>query len=279
MTIVRRQIEVEGIRLDLLEGGQGDGLIFLHGLAASNAIWQGVLGSFAERWRVVAPDLPGHGRSEKPDVAYTMDFYARIVRELGRVLGLGTAVVVGNSMGGQVAVRLALAEPAFVRALVLVAPAGNWGPLLAPVGWVLERVLPPSVLRWALPRAAERCFANPELAALQARQGLLTQWLAAPDAEAFLRAVSRSLGGVLAEGTAGRLAEVRQLVLLVWGREDRMVPASVAERLLARLPNARLAMIEGAGHLPMIERPDEFCRVLGEFLATVEAAPLAAAQE
>jgi len=77
-------IEVDGIRLQYAEAGDGPALIFLHGLSATHANWEFTLPAFADRWRVIAPDLPGHGGSAKPDAPYTIDFYAGVVRSLGR---------------------------------------------------------------------------------------------------------------------------------------------------------------------------------------------------
>src|SRR5207248_9043217 len=130
-----RDIDVDGIHLHYTEAGDGPALVFLHGLGATHANWEFTLPAFADRWRVIAPDLPGHGGSAKPDAPYTIDFYAGVVRSLGRELGVREAVVVGNSLGGQIALELGLSYPTWTRALVLAAPAGGFASAVRTFGW------------------------------------------------------------------------------------------------------------------------------------------------
>src|SRR4030095_1913788 len=88
-------------RLRVAEAGQGPALTLVHGLAASHAVGELTLAAFAERWRVIAPDLPGHGESDKPDAPYTIDFFAGMVRSLARELGVREAGLARRSLGGQ----------------------------------------------------------------------------------------------------------------------------------------------------------------------------------
>src|SRR5262249_50704529 len=97
-----RDIDADGIRLHYAEAGEGPAVVLLHGLSATHANWEYTIPEFADRWRVVAPDLPGHGRSAKPDAPYTIDFYAGVVRSLRRELRLPDANVLGNSPGGPI---------------------------------------------------------------------------------------------------------------------------------------------------------------------------------
>src|SRR5262249_26103593 len=96
------EITVDGLRIHYAEEGSGPALILLHGLSANHANFEYTIPAFADRWRVIAPDLPGHGRSGKPDAPYTIDFHAGVIRSLGRELGVSEAVVMGNSLGGQI---------------------------------------------------------------------------------------------------------------------------------------------------------------------------------
>src|SRR5207249_3123071 len=109
--------------------------------------------AFADRWRVIAPDLPGHGWSAKPDAPYTMDFYAGVIRSLGRELGITEAVIVGNSLGGQIAIEIGISYPRWARALVLVAPAGGFGMPIRTLRWLIGAAARPPLLRIALPLA------------------------------------------------------------------------------------------------------------------------------
>jgi len=272
MMVTTRDIVVDGIRLHVAEAGEGPALVLLHGLSATHANWEHTIPAFAGRWRVIAPDLPGHGQSAKPDAPYTIDFYAGVIRSLGRELGLGEAVVVGNSLGGQIAIELALAYPAWTRALVLAAPAGGFGPLRT-LGWALGAATRPGVLRLTLPRTLDRCFHDRAQPALEMRRRILAERLVAADFPHFARAVSRSIAGALA-GSGQPLHRLTQPTLLVWGRDDRVLPLWGSRWVLRAVPHARFVPLERCGHLPMLERPHEFNRLVTEFLRAVEAAPL-----
>ena len=269
-------IEVDGIRLQYAEAGDGPALVFLHGLSATHANWEFTLPAFADRWRVIAPDLPGHGGSAKPDAPYTIDFYAGVVRSLGRELGVREAVVVGNSLGGQIALELAIAYPVWTRAVVLVAPAGGWGLPVQTMRWLVARAARPGLLRVALPWALDRCVYDRSTAVCAERRRILAERLAHDDYPSFARAVARSLHGSMA--ATQPIERVNQPTLLVWGREDRLVALAQSKRLARAMPHARLAVLDRCGHLPQVERPVEFNRILADFLRAVEAAPLRGAR-
>ena len=124
----------------------------------------------------------------------------------------------------------------------------------------------------ALPWALDRCFHDPSGPACERRRRLLAERLASDDYPAFARAVSRSIVGALA-GARQPLAALTQPTLVVWGRHDRIIRPAASQRLLRNVPQARLAMLERSGHLPMVEQPDAFNRLMTEFLAAVDAAP------
>src|SRR5438552_1837315 len=268
-----RDITVDGIRIHVAEAGEGRALILLHGLTATHANWELTIPAFADRWRVIAPDLPGHGRSAKPDAPYTVDFYAGVIRSLGRELGVPEAVVIGNSLGGQIALELAVSYPQWTRALVLAAPAGGFGASVKALRWAVGAAARPEVLRVALPWAFERCVYDPSLPVCALRRRILTELLADEDYPSFARAVARSLRGSLA-ASRQPLEDVRQPTLLVWGRDDRMVALAGSRRLMRAVPHARLAVLDRCGHLPMLEQAERFNRVVEEFLRAVDAAPL-----
>ena len=273
----KRTIHVDGIPLHVAEAGEGPALVLLHGLSATHVNWERTMPAFADRWRVVAPDLPGHGRSGKPDAPYTIDFYAGIVRSLGRELGIKEAVIAGNSLGGQIAVELALTYSAWTRALVLVAPAGRFNLGLRAISSAIGAAATERVLRATLPRALDRCFFDPADDALDARRKVLAALMASDEFPAFARAVARSLAGALAAGRQP-LERLTQPTLVVWGREDRVVGFGGSRRLVDRVPHARLVLFERCGHLPMLEHPDRFNATLTEFLRAVDAAPLPGAR-
>ncbi|HYR96995.1 MAG TPA: alpha/beta fold hydrolase [Candidatus Binatus sp.] len=272
-----REITVDGIRIHFAEAGEGPALVLLHGLSATHANWEFTIPAFADRWRVIAPDLPGHGRSAKPDAPYTIDFHAGMIRSLGRELGIPEAVVVGNSLGGQIAIELALSYPTWTRALVLAAPAGGFGTSVQALRWAIGAAARPGLLRLALPWALDRSVFDPSKPACEERRRILAERLAHEDYPSFARAVNRSLLGSIAAGRQP-LRRLTQPTLLVWGRHDRLVALSGSRRLLREVPHARLAVLESCGHLPMLEQAQRFNRAVADFLRAVDAAPLNSAR-
>ena len=276
MSAFARDVVADGVRLRVLEAGRGPAVLLLHGLSASNAVWEHVVDELADRYRVVAPDLPGHGESDKPDAPYTIDFYAGVVRTLARELDIESAVVAGNSLGGKIALELACWYPRFVRALVLAAPAGEYARGLRPFGRAIQVLSRPAVMRLALERALEQTFYDRARIGHLTRSKILGARLTAADFPAFARAIARSVGGVLAADPQP-LHRVVQPVLAVWGREDRIVPAYRSRHLVRAIPHARLRVIDHCGHMAMLEQPGEFNRHLIEFLGELEVASAAAA--
>ncbi len=262
----RYDVAVDGLQIHLAEAGEGPPLLLLHGLGVTHETWAPTIAALAARWRVIAPDLPGHGRSSKPDAPYTIDFFAGVVRSLGRALGVEQAVVIGNSMGGRIALELAIAYPRFVRALVLAAPATDFAPIGRVLAALMDVVVRPGVLRVALPRAMAWGVYDPRAVPTLPRP---TVALAREDFLHHARAVRRSLAGVLAAESPD-LARVTQPVQLVWGEQDRLVPALFGRGLRRRLPHARLAVLPRCGHFPMLERPAEFHRLTTDFLRDLE---------
>ncbi|MFL5802317.1 MAG: alpha/beta fold hydrolase [Roseiflexaceae bacterium] len=274
-----RTIAAGGPRLHYYDAGAGAGppLVLLHGLGDEADTWRHVLPRLAARRRVIAPDLPGFGRSDKPRRAYTTAFFARTIAALLAELGIARAELVGSSMGALVAQRLALARPALVERLALI----GGGMALTP-----ERVPPPVWLfllpgmgelsYTALRRSQDEAYATlrpyyhdldalPEQDRTFLRERVWARVWSAGQRRAFLSAL-RWLAIDQATRAATfreRLAQLRIPTLLIWGEHDVIAPRARAEALLELLPDARLRIIAGSGHLPQQERPDELLEALG----------------
>src|SRR5207237_2080090 len=126
---------------------------------------------------VCAPAPPAHGKSGKHDAPYTIDFYAGVIRSLGRELGVREAVVMGNSLGGQIALELALSYPVWTRALVLAAPAGGFSTALRAFGPLIGAGAHPALLRSILPRSLARSFYDSACPDYEARRAILAERL------------------------------------------------------------------------------------------------------
>lgn len=241
-------------------------LVFLHGLGGSQATWMTLLADLVDRYRVAAFDLPGHGQSDKPDPAaadYSVAGLTTTVIQGIEALGLEPVVLVGHSLGGAIAMRIALERPEIVRGLVLVDSAGV-GDEINPE--LLDRVEAEPTKdearrllelffenkRWVLERGVEEMY--------RARSS--------PGADAAMRAAadaSFSRDGQRI-GLADRMGDISLPTLVVWGERDRVIPATQAGTAASTIPGAWLEIIEGVGHVPQVEASAELARLLDRFL-------------
>jgi len=268
-----------GPQLHYYDAGTAAGppLVLIHGLGDEADTWRHVLPQLAARRRVIAPDLPGFGRSDKPHRAYTTAFFARTIAALLAQLGIARAEIVGSSMGAVVAQRLALARPALVERLALI---GGGMPITH------ERIPPPLWLfllpglgelsYTSLRRSQDEAYATlrpyyrdldglPEDDRAFLRERVWARVWSAGQRRAFLSAL-RWLAIDQATRAAAfrqRLARLHTPTLLLWGEHDLIASRARAEALQALLPDARLQLIPGSGHLPQQERPEALVEALG----------------
>lgn len=250
--------------------------LLLHGYGGSMFTWRHWAPRLARRGHVVRIDLKGHGRAPKPpDGRYAPADHAELVHALIERHDLGTLTLIGHSLGGGVALLVALRlierERSRLRRIVLVASAA-YEQRLPPVVWfaryprlmsMLLRAIGPELVVGAVLRSIVYDPSRVEEEQVRA----YAEPLASPAAvralcDAALRIVPRGLDRLTA-----RYRELDVPALLLWGRHDRVVPLEVGERLARELPNARLHVLERCGHLPPEELPDESYAVLERFLA------------
>ncbi len=276
MAIEEHTIDVGGLTTRYFAAGTGPPLVLLHGDGESAFDWSWTLPVLTRTHRVYAPDLPGSGDTAKPAADYSPAFLERFVASFLDAVEVGQAAVVGSSLGGLVALRLALSEPSRVSALVLVASSGlgravNLGlsALVIPgygdlaVGWAgtaagaAQRARSRARLLFARPGRAPKAWVS-EQYRLARTPGFLAAQLAA------LRAELDPLGQ--REVLLDELPRLPMPTLLVWGERDRVLPVSQARPALARLQKGSLEIIPDCGHLPHVEWPDRFVEALGGFL-------------
>lgn len=249
-------------KLRTLRAGRGDTTVFLlHGFGESLFTWRAIVDPLAVHHRVVAVDLPGFGGSSKPDAIYSVDsMTARLSDFLDRHIR-GPVIVVGHSMGGQLAAALALARPDRIHAAVLIAPAG-FGLGLAGVADSISAEKA-TAIGWYL---ASRAMLLPEHD---------NEWLEEPDSAAgyslmtdpnYRRATARLLEEFDFRSLRARFQDIRQPVLLIWGTLDPVIPSVLADSIMALLPCARLARLEGSLHRPQVETPDTVTSLVSSFL-------------
>jgi pimeloyl-ACP methyl ester carboxylesterase/putative sterol carrier protein len=276
------QIEVEAGEhvLSAYSVGEGPPVVMFHGLGGTKISLLPLLPALAAGHRVVVPDLPGHGESSKPvRTDYTPRYYARAVRRLMDALGLDRAVVLGNSLGGRVALELAVRSPDRVRALALLAPAVPGFRVRYVLGFA--RVIPtelgsipfPIREKW-MKAAVRRLMGDPSRLPPAGYDAAAEEFIRIYRAPEARMAFFDSLRHLLIDPPRpfwARMRHVRVPTLIVWGTEDRLVPVRLAPRLADTLPRAELQVLSGVGHVPQFEAPEETTTAVVRFLAGLES--------
>jgi pimeloyl-ACP methyl ester carboxylesterase len=263
-----RDTLVAGVRWRSREAeGEGDPLLFVHGLLASSAMWKRVLASAGGGRPGIAVDLPGFGGSDRPwPWDYTVEGQAGSLEAFMDARGIARAVLVGNSLGGAATMLLAATRPDRVTALVLVDAASA----RTPVPWPVAVLRTPVLGELALALTTRTTVKIGLRRRVYARASNVTRE-AVDDAWLPLRIPGTRRAALKAIRTdprrfLGLEARVSVPTLVVWGEEDRMIPVAEGRRLAGAIPNARLAVIADAGHMPQREQPERFAAAVREFL-------------
>jgi len=278
-----RHVRIHGHDVRYRMAGEGPVLLLIHGMAGSSRTWLEVMRLLARDYTVVAPDLLGHGESAKPLGDYSLGAYASGLRDLLMgALGVERATLVGQSLGGGVAMQLAYQHPELCDRLVLVASGG----LGREVSWVLRALAVPGA-EWVIPplfpRAArragdrvmrffrERGVRAPHIAEMWSAYASLTE---TPNRRAFIRTVRAVIDpGGQTVSARDRLYLADQVpTLIVWGDRDDIIPVAHARAAHELLPASRLEIFEGAGHFLHVEQPLRFAELLRDFVASTEPA-------
>jgi pimeloyl-ACP methyl ester carboxylesterase len=247
-------VEVDGCRTHLRRGGSGEPLLFLHGASGASAVLP-FMEKLAQRFEVLVPEHPGYGLSDEPawldnihDVAYFyLDFLER--------LDLHKTILVGNSLGGWIAMEMAVRDTSRIKSLVLVSPAGISAPHVQPADTFL--MSPEELARHLFhdPRLAEARLADP------ATPEALDIALKNRHTTARLAWEPRFHDPHLPKW----LHRIGVPVQIIWGEQDRILPVGFANELKRMIPAAQLHVMRDAGHLPHVEKPQEFCDLVAGF--------------
>ena len=279
----QHRLRIDGREANYVELGEGPALVFIHGLGASWQSWLEQMPEFGASHRVVAMDLPGFGYSESPSEDISIEYYARWTARFMDVLGIESAAVVGNSMGGFVSAELAIKFPERVQRLVFVSAAIFWQNRRRAQPLVQLARMSDAVVARALVRATDDIATRRRLryAALASAGFRYPQYVSDELAHEMVRSARRTDGFLPAlEALAGydleeELPKISCPTLIVWGANDQLVSVKDAERLEDLIPDSRREVFERTGHVAMLERPERFNRLVQEFLAEAPAAELA----
>lgn len=251
----RHLVNVDGLRLSVLEAGTGDPIIFVHGVVTTSNIFPKYVGAYAPDFRGIAVDLRGYGDSEKPATGFTIERFARDLIGLADALEIEKAVWVGVSMGGMILQQLALDHPERVRALVLVSTTDGAMILdqdIPTIGHsrdyreVSKRMIVESFPAGTLPKTYQ-----PLLERIPTWNGTV---------------IREALTSMSQFHVHGRLSAIAVPTLIMVGAKDDVATPAIAMGIQGQIPGAQLVEFN-TGHFMMAEDPDRFRIVLGDFLA------------
>jgi pimeloyl-ACP methyl ester carboxylesterase len=245
-------IEAAVARFRWLERGDGESVVLLHGLMGEMDHWDSTLEALGDFCRPIALELPIFDPGQA-DVS--VPGLADHVRHFMERLELSPSVVVGNSLGGHVAIELALAQPGWVAGLILTGSSGLFER-------TFTRKVPHRPTAGYVRARMEEIFYDPTLVTpewVESIQRMVTTPRLALRVLRAARAAKR-------HNVEERLGDIRVPTLIVWGKDDRITPPEVAERFHTRIPDAQLVYLPNCGHAPMLERPESFNAVVREWL-------------
>ncbi len=267
---VTRDVTARGVRIRVTEAGEGTPLVLIHGFLVSHLAFDDIIDELARSFYVIAPDLPGFGESEKPNPSrypYSVESFAEAVADLISAYGVGRACVLGHDLGGAVGITLAAHYAELVTRLVVVGPLCYpypphrklRAPLLPVIGGTIFKQL-----------CGRRFFRNYFKDAVfsdgthmpHSRIDEFYRMFNTPSARESAYAVMRNM--LDTRPTGARISRIRRPTLVVWGRNDEIIPPAFAPKLAREVPDARLHLLD-AGHSPHEEQPAEFVAVVREF--------------
>lgn len=267
------RVELPGATVNYAEIGEGEPILFVHGLAGCWQNWLENLPHFGRTHRAIALDLPGFGESPMPSWPIEMPAYGRLIHDFCEKLGIDrVAALVGNSMGGFVSTEAVIERPSRFDRLVLVSAAGisfaeAEGRRIEARVRMFEAVVPAMSSwrrRWVTrPRARELAFGNVFHYPDRIRPELLLEQIDPSVRSPGFPDAIRAIGGY---DTRHQLAEIEIPTLVVWGMRDRIVPVEAAIGYHRLIPRSRLELFERTGHVPQMERPRRFNELVDDFL-------------
>jgi pimeloyl-ACP methyl ester carboxylesterase len=264
-----RTVDAGGIETSYLEAGAGDPVVMLHGSGpgvSAMANWQNNIGTLSQRFRVLAPDIVGFGATERPDdVTYSLRTWTDQIWAFLDAHGIEKTAIIGNSLGGRIALQMATDCPDRITKMVLMGAPGVGMTLTD--GLAALRAYEPShdAMRNLLRNyfAVDPAMITDELVAIRYEASIAD---GAYEAYRAMFLDPRHAGSELGI-TEDEVRAIATPTLLVHGREDKVVPVQVSVTMLGLLPNADLHVFSACGHWTQIERADEFSALVSDYLA------------
>lgn len=272
-----KYVKAAGIRTFYLEAGEGPPVVLLHGLGATNASMLPTFAALAGTHRVIAPDNPGFGESDKPRTAYHPAFFTRWLTAFLDEIGVDKATFIGNSMGGRIALEMGLRHPERADKLVLFTPSMAWKrfrQFVPIVRFLLPELafVPLRIPRGRVMQGLQRMFADPSRLPQAWYDAAVDEFLRvfrSPRGRVGFFSAARQIYLEESHGPNGfweRLPSLQAPSLFLWGDRDLLVPARFARHAVDCVPHAHSIILPSCGHVPQFEHPETTHRLVKEFL-------------
>ena len=271
-----KYLDLHGERVAYLDEGRGEVILLLHGMAGSSQTWRSVIRPLSRSYRVIAPDLPGHGDSSKPRSDYSLGAFAALLRDLLDELGITQATIIGHSLGGGVAMQFTYQHPDYCQRLILISSGGLGSDvgltlrLLSAPGaeFIMPIIAPAPVLA-----AGERVWSWLRKAGIEVPRGeeiwrSYSSFADASTRQAFLRTL-RSVVDYRGQSVSAlnRLNSKTEFpIMVIWGDQDAIIPVAHAYAAQEVRPDIRLEVLQGVGHFPQVERSAEVVELIEDFI-------------
>jgi 2-hydroxy-6-oxonona-2,4-dienedioate hydrolase len=256
-----KTIEIDGNAIRYIEEGNSkENLLLIHGLGASAERWEHVIPQFAKNYRVLVPDLIGFGLSDKPLVDYTTDYLSDFIRKFLKKLNINSVSIIGSSLGGQIGAEFTYQNNSMVEKLVLISPSGIMKHSTPALDAYVMAALYPSD---SSASNAFQIMSGSKNIDKKTIKGFV-QRMKLPNAKmAFM---STLLGLKDAEIISEKLVSITSPTLIIWGENDPIIPIKYAQSFVSEIDDCRFVKMENCGHTPYVESPDEFYKIVSDFL-------------
>jgi pimeloyl-ACP methyl ester carboxylesterase len=275
-----RFVELHGHQMAYRRAGRGSAVLLIHGMVGSSRTWREAMPRLAEDHDVIAPDLMGHGASAKPRGDYALGTFAASLRDLLAVLDVDRVTLVGQSLGGGVAMQFVYQYPDLVERLVLVGSGGlgrEVNPVLRALTLPGASLLMPLLFPGFVVSGGEAVSRQLMRVGVRSPQAdeiwrAYTSLTGAADRQAFIQTLRSVVdhGGQKVTGHDRLYLAADMPTLLVWGDADPVIPVEHGRRAHEAIAGSRLEVFEGVGHFPHAEAPERFCEVLLDFITHSE---------
>ena len=255
-------LQLDGNKIRYLESGRSDKtLVLIHGLGASAERWEQVMPIFAEKFRVIIPDLIGFGYSDKPLADYTIDFFSDFLKQFLTAADISSTYLIGSSLGGQISAEFTASNPDFVEKLILVSPSGVMKQSTPALDAYIMAALYPNE------QNAKNAFEMMEGSGESVDPLIVTSFIERmqlPNAK--LAFMSTILGLKNAEIITKKLQTISTQTMLIWGSDDPVIPINHADDFIQSLKDCRFIRMDGCGHTPYVQEPILFSEKVLDFL-------------